>query len=75
MFTTVVVSESVAGLPNRDDSPFLAPVPVHLACWETRGIAGGYQRRQGAVKFVVDGKWVMSLPRGAICFLCNKIIY
>lgn len=56
------------------DSPS-EPTPVHLACWEERGVRGEYQRVKGATRFVVNGVWVgPDAPRDATCWFCREAL-
>jgi len=67
-FTCVMV----ANLRGSDSPPM--PTPVHIECWEDIGKRQGYQRKEGAKQFIVDGEWVSSLPARTKCFLCRTEI-
>jgi len=66
---TCILARNLIG----SDSP-LMPAPVHIECWEQQGKLGGWTRKKGAVKFVVNGKWYSSLPVGTKCYMCHKVI-
>lgn len=55
------------------DSP-LMPTPVHKECWEKKGKPLGYERAEFAQRFVVEGRWVESLPPHTKCALCKEEI-
>lgn len=54
------------------------PRPVHLDCWESRGLANGYTRVMHARSFAVGRGWDAmvgpSLPTGVECMICHEVI-
>jgi len=75
-FTNIMI----ANLIHSDDPP--RPTPVHIECWESKGISGGYERKKNADRFIVgpraparaERKWVTSLPEHSTCWLCGEEI-
>lgn len=68
-FTCVAISSPIA------DDGGLTPVPVHIECWNSKGVANDYQRVKGAARFVVGREWAgPSLPAGTQCCLCGEVI-
>lgn len=74
MFTRIYI----ANLAGSDSPPL--PAPVHMKCWEDRGVRQGYTRVEPGLfkgQFVYRGKWYtgIGIKDEVQCWLCKEIIW